>query len=325
MTRLAIDCDPGNGVPGANIDDGLALALAVASPHVDLELVTTVAGNVPAAVGGGIAHRLFQQWDAQVPIVVGANRPLVADPGPWRRVLDRVGMSEEHRALWAGIPRPKPAGEPSEGAPEDAGLAAADALGRLVTCNPGQIVVVGIGPLTNIALAVETYPRFARDVAGIVVMGGAFAVAGRPIDTNFGYDPQAAQTVIASGAPLTVVPLDTTVTTMFTAADLERLRRIGSAMSSSLMQTVEPWLRYSAQTRGIRGFWLHDLLTVAMLIEPSIVTTSPARLTVSLDSEPHGVVRRETGGTGNPVTLVESVDNAGLLEVFFEALTPPRA
>ncbi|WP_415857104.1 nucleoside hydrolase, partial [Sinomonas sp. G460-2] len=80
--RIAIDCDPGNGIPGANTDDGLALGLAVASSELQLELVTTVAGNTPADVGAAVARELFRAWRVDVPIVAGARAPLVRDPAP---------------------------------------------------------------------------------------------------------------------------------------------------------------------------------------------------------------------------------------------------
>ncbi|MDQ4502509.1 nucleoside hydrolase [Sinomonas sp. ASV322] len=337
--RIVIDCDPGNGVPGANTDDGLALGLAMASPAIDLELVTTVAGNVPATVGASVARGLLAEWGADVPVVAGARTPLVRDPAPWRRILDRSGMSAEHRRLWDGVPRPaSPAGHnggtgdggTGDGGPGGGGasdgdpLAAAHAIGRLVTANPGAITVVAIGPTTNLAHALRLYPNLARDVAGIAVMGGAMAVPGRPVDTNFGYDPHAAHAVLAAGAPVTVVPLDTTVKTMFTDAELKRLREIGTPITSSLARTTAPWLRYSAETRGIPGCWLHDVLVVAMLVDPAIVTRRPARLAVNLDDGPdQGATIRlpdDESHAGHTVTLVDGVDNARLLEVFFAAL-----
>ncbi|WP_422934359.1 nucleoside hydrolase [Sinomonas sp. P47F7] len=324
--RIAIDCDPGNGIPGANTDDGLALGLAAASSELQLELVTTVAGNVPADVGAAVARELFRAWRVDVPIVAGARTPLVRDPAPWRRVLDREDLSEKHRRLWEGIPRPAPRAAGAR-ATDDGGLTAARALAHLVRANPGEITVVAIGPLTNIALALRLDPGFARHVARIAIMGGAFAVPGRAVDTNFGYDPHAAAAVLASGAPITLVPLDTTVRTLFTAEDLERLRRIDSPIAASLARTTAPWLQYSADTRGIPGCWLHDVLVVAMLIDPTIVTATPARVSVSLDAgaAQGAAVRLPDGGSHDdprraPVTLVDGVNNAGLLGVFFGAL-----
>ncbi|NUP75710.1 MAG: nucleoside hydrolase, partial [Sinomonas sp.] len=134
--RIAVDCDPGNGVPGANTDDGLALGLAVASAALRLELVTTVAGNVPAEVSAAAARGLLREWGVEVPVIAGARTPLMRDPAPWRRILDRVDMAEEHRRLWDGIPRPEP-----DAAPDDGGPAAARAIARLVAKHPGEITV----------------------------------------------------------------------------------------------------------------------------------------------------------------------------------------
>lgn len=85
--RVIIDCDPGNGVPGANIDDGLALALAIAAPQITLEMITTVAGNTPVETGYAVAKELVRQLDIPVSVYRGAARALREDPLPWRENL----------------------------------------------------------------------------------------------------------------------------------------------------------------------------------------------------------------------------------------------
>ena len=103
--RLVLDTDPGNGVPGADIDDGLAIGLALTSPEVQLEAITVVAGNVPVDRGVACALEILEaaQVDA-VPVHRGADRPLVEDPAAWRALLDDDRRDDERaRRLWAGI------------------------------------------------------------------------------------------------------------------------------------------------------------------------------------------------------------------------------
>ncbi|WP_207871333.1 nucleoside hydrolase, partial [Pseudomonas sp. 95_A] len=100
MKRLIIDCDPGNGIAGANTDDGLALSLALASPGLSLELITTVAGNTPSDVGARVAKDLVTRLGCAVPVVQGARQALCEDPGPWRAVLDKRVEQLNLLSLW---------------------------------------------------------------------------------------------------------------------------------------------------------------------------------------------------------------------------------
>src|SRR5918998_4582728 len=99
--RLVLDCDPGNGVPGADIDDGLALGLALRSPEVQLEAVTVVAGNVPVERGVRCALEILDAAGAtEVPVHAGASRPLIQDPAGWRAALDARRDDPRAQALW---------------------------------------------------------------------------------------------------------------------------------------------------------------------------------------------------------------------------------
>lgn len=188
--RLIIDCDPGNGVPGANVDDGLALALAIASAEIDLELITIVAGNTPSEVGYSVAHDLVTRLGLNIPIIRGASQALVEPAAPWRDKLDNGVTKHGLTALWQQTARPP--------AVESSAPLAAHAIGELICNNPGEITLVAIGPLTNIAHAMQLYPQMAASVAEIAIMGGVFHVDGYLKDTNFGLDPEAAHVVLTS-------------------------------------------------------------------------------------------------------------------------------
>jgi pyrimidine-specific ribonucleoside hydrolase len=326
--RMIIDCDPGNGIPGANIDDGLALALAIAAPQISLEMISVVAGNTPVATGYAVAHDLIQQLGVALPVYQGASRALLEDPEPWRDRLDngvdRFGLRE----LWSAVPAPASCQAASPLAP--------NAIGELICNNPGEITLVATGPLTNVAIALQLYPAMVSAVKNIVIMGGAFNVAGYIKDTNFGLDPEAAHAVLTSGAPITLVPMDVTTQTQMLHADLDRLAKADNVLSRYLEQTIRPWIAYSMQTRNLPGCWIHDVLTVAWLLEPSLAPIAEDYLDVSLDGITRGMtcrygreaLRLDVGvpvPTGAAIQILQSIDNKRLLsliEHYIHSYTP---
>ncbi|WP_145574581.1 nucleoside hydrolase [Yersinia mollaretii] len=326
--RLIIDCDPGNGVPGANVDDGLALALAIAAPEITLELITIVAGNTPSEVGFSVAHDLVNRLGLNIPIIRGASQALVEPAAPWRDKLDNGAAKNGLTALWQQTARPPLV---ALNAP-----LAAHAMGELICNNPGEITLVAIGPLTNIAHAMQLYPQLASSVAEIAIMGGVFNVDGYLKDTNFGLDPEAAHVVLTSGANITLAPLDVTTQTQLLHQDLDKIAQIDSPLSRYLVETIRPWISYSMQTRQLPGCWVHDALVVAWLLDKSIVTTSHDYLDVALEGAlTRGMTLRFSPETlrldvgipapqGKPVTLLQTVDNKKLLDTLYHRLSHYR-
>lgn len=323
--RLIIDCDPGNGIPGANIDDGLALALAMASPAISLEMITTVAGNTPSEVGFSVAHTLLRTLGLNIPLWRGASQALVEPSGPWRARMDRGVGDRDVKAMWQNVSAP-------EQSPLEAPLAAY-MIGELICNNPGEITLVAIAPLTNIAHALQLYPQMAEAVAEIVIMGGVFNVDGYIKDTNFGIDPEAAHVVLTSGANITLVPMDVTTQTMMTHQDLDQLAQINSPLSRYLVETIRPWMSYSMQTRHLPGCWIHDVLTIAYLLDRTIASSKAYYVDVALgDGLTRGTswcynpdaLRLDVGipvPQGKPVNVLQSVDNARLLSMIYTSLS----
>lgn len=329
MRRIIIDCDPGNGIPGANVDDGLAIALALAAKEISLELITIVAGNTPRETGYCVAKQLMAQLSLDIPVVKGAAQALSEPAAPWREHLDNSVKKQGLLGLWQNVP--EVAVSPSAEAPT-----AAQAIGELVCNNPGEITVVAIGPLTNIAQVIQLYPDFAKSVAEISIMGGVFNLDTYLKDTNFAIDPEAAQIVLNSGANITLAPLDVTTTTLFTHADLDKIAEIDSPLCQYLVETVRPWLDYSIATRKINGCWIHDVLCVAQLIAPDIVTGDKYIVDVALEGDyirgssrkwKKDTVRLKVGMpemTQQPITVLESVDNERLLALIIKALNESK-
>ncbi|HBV91471.1 nucleoside hydrolase [Pantoea sp. B550] len=322
MKRIIIDCDPGNGIAGANTDDGLAIALALASPALSLELITTVAGNTPSDVGARVAKDLIVRLGLSIPVVQGATQALQEDPAPWREMLDHRVNQLAQGKLWQDVRQPADVAADA--------LDAADAIGKLICDNPGEITLVAIGPLTNVALAMQRYPAMAESVAEIVIMGGVFSLDDYIKDTNFGLDPEAAHQVLHSGATVTLVPMDVTTQTLLTQQDLTRLTAVDHPLTEFVRDTLRPWIDYSMETRQLAGCWIHDALVVAWLLNQRVASGIDYRVDIELRP---GATRgkswryrqplRLTVGVpdhcGASVHVLHSVDNTLLLSIIEQA------
>jgi inosine-uridine nucleoside N-ribohydrolase len=325
--RLIIDCDPGNGVPGANVDDGLAIALALShNDSINLEAVSTVSGNTPCAVGANIArHMLKIAGNNPDRVWEGASEPLLGKDQAWREHLDRAERQQLVREIWKDTAA---APTHSSGANKIAALE----IGKVVTESPGQVSVVAIGPLTNIALAMKLFPSFEHDVAEIIIMGGAFDVDGYNVDTNFGVDPEAAHIVMRSSAAKCLLPLDVTTQTLLSSEDLLQLEGSADALTSFVYRTTRPWLEFSTRTRGLEGSWVHDAVAVAALIDPSIIATREYYVDVELAvGNARGKALRwpVAGFSGDPkdsapligaTRVARSVDNQKLIHLLVASL-----
>ena len=326
--RLVIDTDPGNGRAGSDVDDALAIALALRSPDVELLAVTVVAGNVGVDHGVDAALTLLEAGGAgHVPVHRGADRPLLQDPRPWRALLDTRRDDLAAQRLWADCPstRTTLTADP---------LPAAQALVELVDRYPGEVTVLAIGPLTNVATAMLLDPHWAAKVRRIAWMGGAFELPDVLQELNAAYDPEATHVVLTSAAPLLVVPLDVTLRTSLRLDGVRRLEAVGTPLSRYLAGTVAPWVAWLAERFGRDGCPLHDPLALAALLEPGVVRTRMRAADVELSGR---VTRGRTVAwdatndellqvvvprhEARPVEIAFDVDNDRFLSLVLDRLT----
>lgn len=282
-TRVILDTDPGLGAPGADIDDGLAIALALRSPEIVLEALTIVVGNVDVRVGEANAHALLERLGApDVPVAVGAGAPLVEDLAPLRALFDA------HLITADGAERP--ADPPGSGD-------AARLLVDKVMANPGEITVAAIGPMTNLALALRLEPEWGRNVRELVLMAGAATTYAQNITTvadfNAYADPEALEIVLQSGAPIRMVGLDQTSRVMLTRADAQRMREAGDPFGAWAADCTDAWIDFLHQAFPDRpehadACFLHDPLTLGAILDPTLLSWAPAHVQVEL----HGTLTR---------------------------------
>jgi purine nucleosidase len=246
--RIIIDCDPG-------LDDAVAILLAIGNPDVDLLAITTVAGNVTLDRTTLNARRVCSAAGARdVPIVAGCGRPLL------RELVDGGDFHGESGLGDLEWPEPSVALRPGH---------AADLIVERLMAEPGEITVVAIGPLTNLALALRREPRIAAAVREVVLMGGSFTRGNHTpaAEFNIHVDPEAAAVVFEAGWPLTMVGLDLTHQAAATPEVIERI----AAVASPLAGLVVRMLRFLVPGAAPAGPPLHDPCAVARVIDPALV------------------------------------------------------
>jgi purine nucleosidase/pyrimidine-specific ribonucleoside hydrolase len=295
MTRLLIDTDPG-------IDDALALLYAWGSPRASVEVVTTVAGNVPVDRGTTNVFRLIAlRRPARIPLVAsGAAAPLARPLTTAERHHGGDGLGDLDD--WP----------PVEGR---AGESAADVIVATAQRLGPRLTLVALGPLTNLALAVDGDPPALSRVNRVVAMGGAVDVPGNvtpDVEFNMHVDPEAAARVFDAGLPLDLVPLDATRQTRLSRRDLEE--RLGDR-PALLATRILAFTRRAFRVEG-GHMYLHDPLAIAVALDPTLGEWELTRLEVHSD----GATRR-VPGTPN-CRVARHVDVARFLPLFLERLWP---
>lgn len=258
-------------------DDGLALILALQSPEVEILGVTTVAGNdsVERATSDALAL-LERTGHSAIPVHRGANMPLVHEKSDYAvRVYGRWWSDEPPKAPPGGFARKQAERE-----------SAMEFIVRTVMARPGEVTIVAIGPLTNIAMALRQEPRFAERVKRMVIMGGAIASlpdGGGNItpnaEFNFWVDPEAARAVLRSGIPIMISPLNVSRKTGLTRDWYEKMVVPDTPVTRLLRETMGPSFAAPTQEHVL----MFDEVAVASLIDPTLVKTEELYVDVDIN------------------------------------------
>ena len=262
--KMIIDTDPG-------VDDALAIAFAALHPEIELLGLTTVYGNVSVDQATQNAGYLLDLLDQkQVPVAKGEATPSVQTPHNFPDfVHGKNGFGDIDVAYPADF---KPVDEH-----------AADFIVRMINENPGEIILVPIGPLANIGLALKKDPSIAHKVKQVVIMGGAAHVAGNvspAAEANIWNDPHAAQAVFEAPWPIVMVGLDVTYQTIMPNEPMERIAAAAPKVGGFLQQICAFYANFYRNVAGFDGFSLHDPATVMYVTNPELFKTECGQIEV---------------------------------------------
>ncbi|MHB1527246.1 MAG: nucleoside hydrolase [Candidatus Dormibacteria bacterium] len=301
---IIVDCDTG-------VDDALALLYLCGDPAADLVAVGTVDGNVPAPLGAGNTLRVLAvAGRSEVPVAVGCRRPLVDLPRYATTFHGMDGLGDTH------LPA-SPRAPVREGA--------VNQLLRLARSRPGELTLLAIGPLTNVAVALILDPELPELLGEVVVMGGAITVPGNETpwaEFNIAHDPEAAEVVLRTKwRRLTMVPLDATSGAVLRGPAVARLR--GADAPSCRLAAEITRQRLTADG----SFELCDPLAAGVALDPGLVDLRQAPVRVEL----HGLYTRaatladlRTAAVPEPerpsVEIAMGVDGGRFMERFLARL-----
>ncbi|KAL6859174.1 hypothetical protein ACP4OV_018176 [Aristida adscensionis] len=274
--KIIIDTDPG-------IDDSMAILMAFKAPTVEIIGLTSIFGNISTEGATRNALLLCERaGHPEVPVAEGSPEPL---KGGKPRVADFVHGSDGIGNLFLPAPTTKKVEE-----------CAAEFLVNKVSEFPGEVSVLALGPLTNVALAIKRDSSFASKVKKIVVLGGAFFAAGNvnpAAEANILGDPEAADIVFTSGADIAVVGINITTQVCFTDEDLLELKNSKGKHAQFLSGMCSFYRNWHVKSDGFHGIFLHDPVSFTALVHPEYFTFRK------------GVVRVETQGICTGHTLMD--------------------
>lgn len=258
--KVLLDVDTG-------VDDALALMLALRSPELEVLGVTCVAGNTTLEQVTRNTLAVLELCHSRVPVAVGARKPLASE-------LRTATFFHGENGL-GNVQLPQPTRKPVE---EDAPAF----MTRLAQAQPGEITLVAVGPLTNVALAVLADAQFVKNLAGLIVMGGAVSHPGNAspaAEANFSNDPEAAAAVVASGATVQLVDLGATSPAVLPLGRLPASDDGLSAVAQLAWQLLQ-FYGAACLSAGAEGAVLHDPLAVGLAAQPDLATPVPLHLEV---------------------------------------------
>ncbi|WP_116141671.1 nucleoside hydrolase [Trinickia diaoshuihuensis] len=316
MHKVIYDTDPG-------VDDSMALVFQALHPEIELLGVTSVFGNATIETTTRNALYLVERFAPGVPVARGAAAPLQREaPAPigWIHGDDGLGNT--------GL-GPK-------------GQAALDArpahrfIIDTVRAHPGEVVLVAVGPLTNLAVALEEDPEIARLVKQVVVMGGAFGTNGvngnvsPAAEANMAGDPHAADIVFGAPWPVAIVGLDVTENTIMTTDYLAKLRDEAGENGRFVWDVSRDYEAFHRSSAGLEGIYVHDSSAVAYLLAPQLYLTRSGPVRVLTEGiaaghtiqKPIGFAAPAPAWDGRPACEVcVGVDSKRMLELYARTLT----
>ena len=283
--KIIMDVDTGS-------DDAIALVMSMLDENFDLLGICSVNGNIEVKLTTDNSLRVVECCDKQneVKVYKGADLPIASTLLPW--TAQSTGIQSEI-CLQTGERRPNPRREGTRAGnqevhPEHLPLPApttkeADQsavvwlIETLMASEDGEVTLIPVGPLTNIALAIRSDPRICKKIREIVIMGGGHLVnnSSPAAEFNIWVDPEAMEIVLQSGCKVTMVPLDATHQAYITAEESKRIRAIGTKPAILVADLIEQrtvgYARSDAEMRDLKGAPIHDALAVCAVLHPEVL------------------------------------------------------
>jgi purine nucleosidase len=266
--RIIIDTDPGQ-------DDAVAILLALASPEIEVLGITAVAGNVPLALTERNARKICElARRTDIGVFAGAPAPLCRRLVTAEAVHGRTGLDGPD------LPEPEMPLQP---------VHAADFIVETLRREPaGTVTLATLGPLTNLALALRLAPEIGPRVKRIVMMGGGYFEQGNTTPSaefNIYVDPHAADIVMRSGIPITMLPLDVTHKALTTRRRVVAIRDLDTPVARATAEMLAFYERFDERKYGTDGGPLHDPCVIAWLLKPELFSGRPCNVTIETGSE----------------------------------------
>jgi inosine-uridine nucleoside N-ribohydrolase len=302
-------------------DDSLALILALGSPELEILGITTVAGNDSMERATSDVLRVLEIANRTgIPVYKGANMPLMHQKTEF--------ATQGHGRWWSDDPPPAPPGGFARIQAQR--QSAVDFIVQTVNANPGEVTIIAIGPLTNVAMALNLEPGLHTRIKKLVIMGGAIAAlpdgAGNHTpnaEFNFWVDPEAARIVVRSGIPIDLTPLNVTRKTAFTREWYEKIIAVQTPLTELIKERMGPRFEKNPNAGG----QMYDQLAVAALIDPTLVTAKDMYVVVDSNAGPNYGV--SVGGTriwpgaeeAQRISVQHDVDFDRFIRMFVERVT----
>ena len=254
MKRTAIiDCDPG-------VDDAIALFMALAADNLDVKAITVVAGNQTLDKTSINALKLMECAGSDIPVAKGAADPLVRELFTAAHVHGESGLGN------VVLPEPKK-GFSSK--------SACDTIYEEALKSEQKLLIIALGPLTNIAVTLLKYPDIKERLERIILMGGSCGCGNDTPAAEFNIyaDPEAARIVFESGVPITMVGLDVTHKALIYPEEVRYASQVGNPVVETTEKLLGHMMKISMKYFGFEGAIMHDPLAVAYAIDPGVLKT----------------------------------------------------
>lgn len=283
--RIIIDTDPG-------VDDSMTIFMAIKSPQLEILGLTTIFGNVTTETATLNALRLCEFANrSDIPVAEGCHEPLMGGK-PRARIhahgkdgLGNITLNPETSNHVPLVPKSKKIDK-----------TASQLMVEMVSKHPGEVSILALGPLTNLALAMKWDSSFARKVKQVVVLGGSFFALGNvnpAAESNIIGDPEAADIVFTSGANIVIVGINISMQVKLTDDELDELRQSKGRYARIIANMCKFVQERTEKSNKFKGIFLHDPTSFVALVRPELFTYTK------------GVVRVETQGKCRGLTLMD--------------------